>query len=57
MDLLNNELQNVKDIWNNHYIRGSRNDTVRGKPNELFYMPEIIGMSIKMHKLIYSIHV
>ena len=30
----------VKDHWNTHYIRGSRHNTVRGRPDSLFFLPE-----------------
>ena len=31
----------VMDHWNTHYIRRSRYDTVSGRPDELFYLPEL----------------
>ena len=37
------DLDSVKDNWNSHYIRGSRYDTIPGRPNELHYLPENSG--------------
>ena len=33
----------VKDHWNTHYIRGSRHNTVRGRPDSLLFLPEYHG--------------
>ena len=33
----------VKDRWNTHYIRRSRHNTVRGRPDSLFFLPEYHG--------------
>ena len=33
----------VKDRWNTHYIRHSRHNTVRGRPDSLFFLPEYHG--------------
>ena len=33
----------VKDHWNTHYIRGSRHNTVRARPDSLFLLPEYHG--------------
>ena len=33
----------VKQHWNSHYIRKSRFDTVEGRPDELYYLPECCG--------------
>ena len=41
--LLQSHLDNVKAHWNTHYIRSSRFDTVRGRPDSLFYLPAIHG--------------
>lgn len=41
--LIQQDLNHVKDHWNSHYIRSSRHETVSGRPNELFYLPEIHG--------------
>lgn len=41
--LIQQDLNHVKDHWNSHYIRSSRHETISGRPNELFYLPEIHG--------------
>eukprot|EP00794_Sanderia_malayensis_P018332 gene18332-20154_t len=33
-------LNEMKDHWNTHYIRGSRHETVKGRPDSLYYLPE-----------------
>ncbi|XP_046863347.1 uncharacterized protein LOC124457101 [Xenia sp. Carnegie-2017] len=38
--LFQQDLNHVKDHWNTHYIRRSRFDTVPGRPNKLYYLPE-----------------
>jgi len=42
--VIQQELQNFVEQWNNHRIRPSR-DTIcaAGKPNELYYLPENFG--------------
>lgn len=40
--LIQKELDEVCRHWNSHYIRKSRHDTVAGRPDELFYLPECI---------------
>ena len=42
-DILQVDLDHVKDHWNTHYIQKSRHDTVPGRPDELFYLPENSG--------------
>ena len=42
-DLIQQILDDVKEEWNTHYIRGSRYDTVRGRPDALYYLPELSG--------------
>ena len=37
------ELDAVKENWNTHYIRKSRHDTVNGRPDSLFFLPEHHG--------------
>ena len=39
-DILQADLDHVRDHWNTHYIRKSRHDTIPGRPDELFYLPE-----------------
>lgn len=38
--LIQQDLDQVKDHWNTHYIRRTRHDTVPGRPDELYYLPE-----------------
>ena len=33
----------MRDHWNTYYIRKSRQDTVPGRPDELFYLPKNSG--------------
>ncbi|XP_028412776.1 uncharacterized protein LOC114535679 [Dendronephthya gigantea] len=37
------ELDTVVENWNSHYIRKSRHDTVNGRPDSLFFLPEHHG--------------
>lgn len=39
-DLLQKDLDNFKNEWNTHYIRRSRHDTVPGRPDSLYFLPE-----------------
>jgi len=41
--LLQNELDQLKEHWNSHYIRKSRHETVSGRPDILFNLPEDNG--------------
>ena len=40
-DLLQKNLNEVKELWNSHYIRKSRYDTLQGRPDSLYYFPEL----------------
>ena len=41
-DLLQPELDDITEHWNTmQYIRKSRNETVPGRPNELYFLPEL----------------
>ena len=40
-NLIQQDLDLVKHHWNTHYIRRSRHDTVPGRPDELFHLPEM----------------
>ena len=42
-DILRADLDHVRDHWNTYYIRKSRQDTVPGRPDELFYLPKNSG--------------
>ena len=41
--LLQKELDEFRENWNTHYIRRSRHDTVPGRPDEHFYLPENVN--------------
>jgi hypothetical protein len=41
--VIQQDLDFVKMHWNTHYIRRSRHDTIPGKPDELFFLPEASG--------------
>ena len=41
--LTQKDVDMVKQHWNTHYIRKSRHDTVSGRPDELFFIPESHG--------------
>ena len=41
--LIQNDLNLVKNNWNTHSIRKSRHDTISGKRHELFFLPERHG--------------
>ena len=42
-ELLQHDLDFVVLHWNTHYIQQSRHDTVPGRPDELFFLPERSG--------------
>ena len=41
--VLQKECDHVKEHWNTHRIRKSRHDTVHGRPDSLFFLPEYHG--------------
>jgi hypothetical protein len=41
--IIQQELYNVKDQWNSHYIRKSQHETIAGIPDLLFFIPEYYG--------------
>lgn len=41
--VLQEDLTSVKEAWNTHVIRKSRHDTVAGRPDSLFFLPEHHG--------------
>lgn len=41
--LLQEDLSSVQLHWNSHYIRKSRFDTISGRPDELYFLPECSG--------------
>ena len=48
-NLLQQDLDHVKEAWNSHYIRSSWHETVPGRPNELYYLPEMYGTQNFLH--------
>ena len=40
-NLIQQDLDHVKDHWNTHNIQRSRYDTFPGRPDELFHLPEM----------------
>lgn len=49
--IIQNELDEVKERWNNHYIRKSGHHTVPGIPDQLYFLPESIGRVDHKHAL------
>lgn len=45
--LLQKVLDEMKEHWNTHQIRGSRHDTISGRPDSLYYLPELRGAMMK----------
>ena len=41
--LIQQNLNDVKEHWNTHYIRKSKFDTIKGRPDSLYYLPELHG--------------
>ena len=41
--VIQKDLDIVKEHWNSHRIRKSRHNTVPGRPDSLFYLPEFHG--------------
>ena len=41
--VIQKELNEVCEHWNSHYIRKSRHDTVAGRPDELYFLPECLN--------------
>ena len=47
MHLIQEDLDSVSSEWNSHRIRPLRDsDCPPGHPNELYFMPQILGMEI-----------
>lgn len=42
--ILQQDLDHVRHHWNTHYIRRSHCDTISGRPDELYYIPEYYGV-------------
>lgn len=43
--LLQKVLDDIREHWNTHRIRRSRHDTVNGRPDSLYYLPELHGVT------------
>ncbi len=55
MHLVQKDLDTVKQEWNTHLIRPVRNsDCPSGYPNELYYLPEILGELADSHYTLAS---
>ena len=46
--LVQYELDQAKLQWNTHYIRGTRNDTIPGRADKFFFLPELSGVQLNM---------
>ena len=42
-DVLQADLDHVRDNWNTHYNKKLHQDTIPSRPDELFYVPENSG--------------
>ena len=47
-DVLQRELDEIKEHWNTHFIRKSRHDTISGRPDSLYYLPQLHGAFCKL---------
>ncbi|XP_028416576.1 uncharacterized protein LOC114540653 [Dendronephthya gigantea] len=47
--LIQQDLDVVREHWNTHTIRASSYDTISGKPNELYVLPESRGGEDRLH--------
>ena len=47
--IMQRELNEIRDEWNNHYIRKSRHHTASGIPNTLYFLPESVGTTGYKH--------
>lgn len=49
LPMVQNDLDMVRRTWNNHRIRKIKNvDAPSGKPDMLFYMPELTGQLVSI---------
>jgi hypothetical protein len=48
--VIQNELNQVKENWNSHYIRESRHQTAAGIPDKLYFLPETVGAVDHKHR-------
>lgn len=47
--VIERELNQVKNDWNSHYIRGSKYQTMPGIPDKLYFFPEDFGTTDHKH--------
>ena len=47
--VIERELNQVKNDWNSHYIRGSKYQTMPGIPDKLYFFPEDFGATDHKH--------
>lgn len=47
-EVLQKELDEIKEHWNTHFIRKSRHDTISGRPDSLYYLPQLHGGSCNL---------
>ena len=47
--IIQEDLDFVRDHWNSHTIRASSHDTISGKPDELYLLPERKGGEDRLH--------
>ena len=47
--ILQENLNEIKENWNSHYIRKSRYDTLQGRPDSLYYLPELHNGQCNLH--------
>jgi len=49
--IIQQDLNTVMNHWNTHSIRRSRHDTISGRPDELFYLPELHSGQDGLHSV------
>lgn len=52
MDLLQGELDEICDLWNNHQIVRTRQGHIHGVPNQLYHLPEVQGIILNVYNYI-----
>ena len=53
-EIIQKDLDFVSLHWNTHYIRRSRHDTVAGKPDELYFLPEKTNAAYQLHGVFHD---
>ena len=54
-EFIQSELDEVREHWNNHYIKKSMFDTVARQSEELVFFQMVLATSIKVFKLLTKI--